>query len=143
MKWYRKAAEQNYAAAQYNLGFCYDNGEGVAKDYVEAYKWLLLAARQGDDWMMKKNMTELESKLMTPEQIADGKSGRAILSRASRGYSRPLAHHLMLQHYVPVYEPAKRCARGIHERQKPVKSESYLAMRNNAGALLQSRFDAR
>jgi TPR repeat protein len=27
------------------LGVCY----GVAKDWVEAYKWLLLAARQGDE----------------------------------------------------------------------------------------------
>ena len=32
MKWYRKAAEQNYAEAQYNLGVCYYNGQGVAKD---------------------------------------------------------------------------------------------------------------
>ena len=32
MKWYRKAAEQNHAPAQYNLGNCYANGQGVAKD---------------------------------------------------------------------------------------------------------------
>ena len=70
-EWYRKAAKQNLAAAQYNLGVRYYNGEGVAKDWVEAYKWLLLAARQGDE-DAKKNITELESKL-TPEQIADGK----------------------------------------------------------------------
>ena len=38
MKWYRKAAEQNDAPAQYDLGLCYANGEGVAKDYVEAYR---------------------------------------------------------------------------------------------------------
>ena len=72
VKWYRKAAEQNYAAAQYNLAICYERGDGVAKDWAEAYKWLLLAARQGDE-DAKKNMTELESKL-TPEQIADGKT---------------------------------------------------------------------
>ena len=35
-KWYRKAAEQNYAKAQYNLGICYEQGEGVAKDQAEA-----------------------------------------------------------------------------------------------------------
>ena len=34
------------------------------------HKWLLLAARQGDEHA-KKNMTVLESKL-TPEQIAEG-----------------------------------------------------------------------
>ena len=46
MKWYRKAAEQNDAKAQYNLGVCYDNGQGVAKDEVEAVKWYRKAAEQ-------------------------------------------------------------------------------------------------
>ena len=47
IKWYRKAADQNYAPAQSNLGFCYDNGRGVAQDYVEAVKWYRKAAEQG------------------------------------------------------------------------------------------------
>src|SRR4029453_7044015 len=47
VKWFRKAAEQNLADAQYNLGVCYDSGEGVTKDEVEAYKWCLLAAGPG------------------------------------------------------------------------------------------------
>ena len=63
--------EQNYAAAQSNLAFCYAHGPDVAEDWVEAYKWLSLAARQGDEGA-KKFMTVLESKLMTPEQIAQG-----------------------------------------------------------------------
>ena len=46
VKWYRKAAEQNYAEAQYNLGVCYTNGQGVAKDAVEAVKWFRKAAEQ-------------------------------------------------------------------------------------------------
>ena len=45
VKWYRKAAEQNVAVAQSNLGVCY-NGEGVAKDQVEAVKWYRKAAEQ-------------------------------------------------------------------------------------------------
>ena len=57
--------------AQHNLGVCYDKGLGVAKDQVEAYKWLLLAARQGVE-APKEHMTVLESKLLTPEQIAQG-----------------------------------------------------------------------
>ena len=39
VKWYRKAADQGFAAAQYNLGGMYYRGEGVAKDEVEAVKW--------------------------------------------------------------------------------------------------------
>jgi TPR repeat protein len=46
VKWYRKAAEQNYAEAQYSLGFCYATGESVAKDAVEAVKWFRKAAEQ-------------------------------------------------------------------------------------------------
>src|SRR6266446_7039763 len=46
VKWYRKAAEQNYALAQYNLGGCYAFGLGVAKDDVEAVKWYRKAAEQ-------------------------------------------------------------------------------------------------
>jgi TPR repeat protein len=38
VKWYRKAAEQNYAAAQYNLGLSYYSGTGVTKDDAEAVK---------------------------------------------------------------------------------------------------------
>jgi TPR repeat protein len=70
VKWYRKAAEQNFAAAQLNLGLCYVRGDDVADDLVEAYKWLLLAARQGDE-DAKKRMTWLENNLR-PEQIAQG-----------------------------------------------------------------------
>ena len=63
-------AEAGDAESEVELGLRYTNGEGVAKDYVEAYEWLLLAARQGDE-DAKKNMTDLESKL-TPEQITEG-----------------------------------------------------------------------
>ena len=48
VKWYRLAAEQGDANAQYNLGLMYDNGQGVPQDYAEAVKWYRLAAEQGD-----------------------------------------------------------------------------------------------
>ena len=41
MKWYRKAAVQNFAEAKYILARCYENGLGVAKDYVEAYAGMI------------------------------------------------------------------------------------------------------
>ena len=46
VKWYRKAAEQNYAPAQCNLGSCYDHGDGVTWDKAEAVKWYRKAAEQ-------------------------------------------------------------------------------------------------
>jgi hypothetical protein len=45
-KWYRKAAEQNYADAQSKLGMCYFRGLGVPQSFVEAVKWFQKAADQ-------------------------------------------------------------------------------------------------
>ena len=45
VKWYRKAAEQGYADAQYNLGFMYANGDGVPEDDATAVKWYTKARR--------------------------------------------------------------------------------------------------
>lgn len=81
VKWYRKAAGQNHARAQYNLGSCYYAGQGLAKDQVEGYKWWLLAAARGDPYA-KSGITRAED-LMTGDQIAEGK--RLAQSFASRG----------------------------------------------------------
>ena len=48
VKWYRQAAEQGDSEAQFNLGLCYENGEGVPKDLAEAVKWYRKAAEQND-----------------------------------------------------------------------------------------------
>ena len=46
VRWFRKAAEQNLAKAQYNLGVCYAEGQGVVVDGEAAAKWLHKAADQ-------------------------------------------------------------------------------------------------
>ena len=48
VKWYRKAAEQGNSRAQYELGYCYIKGKGVAQDRNEAIKWYRKAAAQGN-----------------------------------------------------------------------------------------------
>jgi TPR repeat protein len=45
--WYRKAARQGDAKAQYNLGLCYRDGEGVRKNRRLAIRWLKDAAAKG------------------------------------------------------------------------------------------------
>ena len=47
VRWYRLAAEQGHAAAQFTLGNMYDEGEGVPEDDAEAVRWYRLAAEQG------------------------------------------------------------------------------------------------
>lgn len=46
VKWFRSAAEQNEAKAQYDLGICYYTGTGVRENYAEALKWFHAAADQ-------------------------------------------------------------------------------------------------
>src|SRR4030095_4468057 len=46
VKWYRNAAEQNVADAQYNLGVCYANGQGGTEDDAESVRWCGNAAEQ-------------------------------------------------------------------------------------------------
>ncbi len=47
-RWYRRAADQGYPGAQFNLANCYQLGEGVAMDKREAAFWYRQAARLGD-----------------------------------------------------------------------------------------------
>jgi len=39
VKWYRKAAEQGHAEAQYKLGLSYRYGVGVPEDAAESARW--------------------------------------------------------------------------------------------------------
>jgi TPR repeat protein len=48
MHWYQMAASQGDAGAEYNIGWLYDNGDGVTQDYDQARQWYLKAGNQGD-----------------------------------------------------------------------------------------------
>ncbi len=80
IKWYQMAAEQGDLASQKQLGFVYqmctwDNqGTGpeeeckkVRKRYVDAYFWLSIAAKSGDEEYIKRR--DLVAKDLTPEKI--------------------------------------------------------------------------
>ncbi|MBF0158487.1 MAG: sel1 repeat family protein [Magnetococcales bacterium] len=71
VKWFRLAALQGHAAAQYNLGVRYANGRGVPQpDVIEAYMWFTLAVAQGDpDALVARDRIAMG---MTPDQIAQG-----------------------------------------------------------------------
>ena len=45
---FQRSATQGHAKAQYNLGFMYENGQGVPQDFGEAQRWYEQAAKQGD-----------------------------------------------------------------------------------------------
>jgi TPR repeat protein len=47
LKWYRKAAKSNEAAALYNLAMLYENGAVVMQNYNEAFKYYKMASDYG------------------------------------------------------------------------------------------------
>ncbi len=69
LKLLRGLAEQGDAWVQYNLGWMYDEGKGVAQNKTEAVRWYRMAAEQGDSnaqsnlgWMYEKGEGVAESK---------------------------------------------------------------------------------
>ena len=78
VKWYRLAADQGDASAQYKLGFTY----AKMGNYAQAYAWLSVAAIQGD-FLAEPYRDKVLLPKMTPEQFAEGK-------RLAREYSKML-----------------------------------------------------
>ena len=77
VKWYRMAAEQGHATAQFTLGDMYVKGEGVLEDYVQAYAWFILAATQGEEqaFQLKEDLRPM----MSTEQVAEAQKLSATL----------------------------------------------------------------
>jgi TPR repeat protein len=80
VRWYRLAAAQGYADAQYDLGTMYKDGQGVPQNYVEAHKWFNLAtttynSRKYDDSRYDHDdavkARDVVAARMTPAQIAE------------------------------------------------------------------------
>ncbi len=68
LKEWRALAERGHAGAQYNIGFNYIQGKGVPKDFVQAYFWFELAARQGK--RVARDIRNGIAAQMTADQIA-------------------------------------------------------------------------
>src|SRR5262245_60081556 len=75
VKWFRAAADQGLAEAQFNLAQRYQHGQGVATNLVEAYKWFTLAGQQGIPDARQAN-AQLKP-LLTAEQIVQAEAGAA------------------------------------------------------------------
>ncbi len=72
--WWRKAAEQGHAKAQYNLGFMYAKGRGVTQDYVQAYMWIDLAVANYFSQTNRHRAARFRQRIaerMTPAQISE------------------------------------------------------------------------
>jgi hypothetical protein len=67
-----QAADLGHSGAQQQLAFHYGSGRGVTKNPAEAYKWLALAARQGEPTAIRQ-LQDFESRL-TAAQLEDARS---------------------------------------------------------------------
>lgn len=47
-KLFRQAADHGFSDSQYNLAILYEQGLGVGRDLLQAYRWFALCARSGD-----------------------------------------------------------------------------------------------
>ncbi len=73
--WYRLAANQGSAGAQYSLGVMCDKGKGVPQDDVQAYMWFNLAASRSSGEAREraaKNRDRVYERL-TRDQRAEGR----------------------------------------------------------------------
>ena len=82
VEWYRKAAEQNEAAAQFSLGLMYDQGTGVERNLTEATRWYRLAAKNGDP--DAKAVLRAQSAAAAPVVKGAAPKGRDKASRPAR-----------------------------------------------------------
>ena len=78
--WYRRAAEGGNAEAQFHLGVMYREGDGVARDDVQAFALLDMAARERyvPIASAKAKRTELERE-MTPSELREASAVRREL----------------------------------------------------------------
>jgi len=69
VKWFRPAAAQGNAYAQFNLGVMYRDGKGVIQDYVRAHMWFNVSAVSGDADAFENR--DIVAKRMAAQQVAE------------------------------------------------------------------------
>ncbi len=67
--WYRKAAQEGHAGAQYNLGAAYANGAGVSADQETAVDWFFKA---GQSFLKEGNREQARQAVAAIERVAPG-----------------------------------------------------------------------
>jgi len=87
IKWFKKSAKAEYIPAQVRIAEMYVTGEGVAQDYVEAYKWLYMAGLfdgNGEPRLQGSIRSQRQALVqkMTPQQIERARQKISLLLQA-------------------------------------------------------------
>jgi len=85
---FKPLAEQGNAAAQFYLGWMYENGYGTTQDYDLAFKWYELSAKKGHQ-SAKDNLKSLEERgnFSKETRIAREKRRKELIRKAEQGNS--------------------------------------------------------
>jgi len=92
-------ADQGFASAQVDRGFMYAEGRGVPQDYVQAHKWMNLAASRqtGEEKQRSADRRDTLARLMSPAQVA-AKPNASLASGTPRTrVSRECSHCIRCQ----------------------------------------------
>ena len=84
VKWYRLAAKQHHVEAQLVLGYRYQRGEGVPRDYVLSYMWFDLAVTRASDAIRGRAMRARDevAELLTFDEREESKARAQQWARA-------------------------------------------------------------
>lgn len=132
VEFYRQAAEQELAEAQFNLGAMYENGVGVKQDYSKAVEWYTKVAEQnfigalvnlGNIYYDKRNYAKAaelyrrgaeQGDSLAQNNLAtlylDGKGVKQDYKRAAELYRQTAEQRLLTHHHgtlllLPDYLP--------------------------------------
>jgi uncharacterized protein len=72
VRWFRRAAEQEFPSAQFSLGLMYYHGHGVPRDYAETARWWRRAAEQGYANAQSSLGTLYDQGTGVPQNYAEG-----------------------------------------------------------------------
>lgn len=87
-----KGAESGDAESQYKLGVMYAEGQGVAQNYQEAYRWISLAAAQGrQDAIDFKRV--IDEKVVAEKRAEEERTKTATIDTATETTQEQVATH--------------------------------------------------
>ncbi len=92
MNWYKKAAEQDYAESQAQLGIMYEHLQGENPNYVEAYFWESLGVRGAFKNPDVYNLPRMAAAHLTPDQrkAVDERVQAWLKAHPAQTYADPL-----------------------------------------------------
>ena len=89
--WFRRAAEQGFAPAQYEIGTMYAAGQGVQQDNTQAVAWYQKAAAQGNTDAQKVLNTMQANMTGNNERPVRGAGGQDAVQAVRRAAAQGLA----------------------------------------------------